>query len=707
MYIAHKSQDGAEQPLKEHLENVARLSSEFAGAFGAAEHARRNGLLHDKGKYGERAQKRQRDPEHTPKVPHAYAGAQAAQKERDAFGAFAMAGHHGGLMDRIQLMNGKLRQSPEDCRAFDKEIQYRHGPLQPSWLKISKDEQSRAACSMYTRMLFSCLVDADYLDTEAFLQGGAVKRGCGEPMDVLLARLQSETAAWFPPKGEINEKRCEIFTACAKAGDGPRGLYTLTVPTGGGKTASSLMFGLTHAVRHHLKRIIYVIPYTGIIEQNAAKFAEWLGEENVLQHHANVNDEETGDDEVDTDLRLRKKLATENWDAPVIVTTAVQFFESLYAAKTSRCRKLHSIAGSVVIFDEAQMLPMPYLRPCVFAMAELVRHYGVTAVLCTATQPALDNLFREYAPELPITEIMEHREELYTFFKRVTFRQEGTLSEETLCERLAEQEQALCIVNTRKEAQRIHQGVKARGKACYHLSTLMTPTDRNSVLHEVRRHLEEGKPCIVVSTSLIEAGVDVDFPTVWREKAGLDSILQAAGRCNRKGKRSAAESIVHVFDIEGQSVKTFSQQRDATEIALEATGAPDSLEAIRVYSEALIHSTGSYTDKKNILKNSADLNFKTVEKDMRLIETDTLVILIPTEDNEELLAELRSGRYTRQTLRKLQRDSVNVDRGHAERLMEAGKLEQYEDFLVLADLGCYSRETGLALEADPGAALFG
>ena len=715
MYIAHKSKEGAEQPLKEHLANVANLSGEFAKAFGAEEHARRNGLLHDKGKYGERAQKRQRDPEHTQKVPHAYAGAQAAIGEKDMIGAFAIAGHHGGLMDRIQLMNGKLRQSPEDCSAFDKENQFQHGLLQPSWLQFAIDRRmteaqktvQMAACSMYTRMLFSCLVDADYLDTEAFLQGGTVHRGCGEPMEALLAKMQNKTASWFPPKGEINEKRCEILTTCAKAGDGPQGLYTLTVPTGGGKTASSLMFGLRHAVRHHLKRIIYVIPYTSIIEQNAAKFAEWLGEENVLQHHANVNDEDAGDDEVDTDLKLRKKLATENWDAPIVVTTAVQFFESLYAAKTSRCRKLHSIAGSVVIFDEAQMLPMPYLRPCVFAIAELVRHYGATAVLCTATQPALDKLFKEYAPEMEITEIMEHREELYTFFKRVTFKQDGMMSEGALCEQLAREEQALCIVNTRKMAQRLYQGVKARGKACYHLSTLMTPTDRSNVLDEVRQRLKEGKPCIVISTSLIEAGVDVDFPTVWREKAGLDSILQAAGRCNREGKRSAEKSIVHVFEMEGQSVKTFSQQTAATKIALEEAGALDSLEAIRVYSEALIHSTGSYTDKKEILKNSAALNFKTVEKDMRLIETDTLTILIPTEDNEALLAEVRNGQYTRETLRKLQKDSVNVYRGHAERLMEAGKLEQYADFLVLADGDCYSRETGLTLEADPGAALFG
>lgn len=353
------------------------------------------------------------------------------------------------------------------------------------------------------------------------------------------------------------------------------------------------------------------------------------------------------------------------------------------------------------------MLPLPYLRPCVFAIAELVRHYGVTAVLCTATQPALDSLFKEYAPELEITEMMEHREELYTFFKRVTFQQEGMLSEEALCEQLAKEKQALCVVNTRKTAQRIYQGLKAREKTCYHLSTLMTPTDRSNVLNEVRQRLKEGKPCVVVSTSLIEAGVDVDFPTVWREKAGLDSILQAAGRCNREGKRSAEKSIVHVFEVEGQRVKTFSQQTSATKIALEKVGALDSLEAIRVYSEALIHSTGDYIDKKEILKNSAALNFKTVEKDMRLIETDMLTIFIPTEDNEGLLSELKNGQYTRQTLRKLQKDSVNVYRGHAERLMEAGKLEQNEDFLVLADGDCYSRETGLALEADPGAALFG
>ena len=369
-------------------------------------------------------------------------------------------------------------------------------------------------------------------------------------LEELLQKLQSHVAPWLKePKNELCAKRSDILRSCLQGGEREKGLYTLTVPTGGGKTVSSLAFALTHAVRHGMKRVVYVIPYTSIIEQNAKVFAEILGPENVLEHHSQTElADEKGDSE--TPEARRRRLACENWDAPVIVTTAVQFFESLYAAKTSRCRKLHNLAGSVVIFDEAQTLPVPFLKPCVSAIGELVRHYGVTAVLCTATQPELGRLFNELAPELSIREIAPEPDELFEFFRRVSFQREGQLSNEELAARLTETEQALCIVNTRKRAREVFQLLPEEGR--FHLSTLMTPQDRKRVLDAVRERLKERKPCRVVSTSLVEAGVDVDFPAVWREVAGLDSILQAAGRCNREGKRPAAESIVHIFHADGR-----------------------------------------------------------------------------------------------------------------------------------------------------------
>ena len=419
-YVTHLKPDGTYQPLREHEENVAALAGEFAAAFGAHEHGHRTGLLHDIGKYSANGQKRQRDPAHTAKVDHASAGAQMAARLGDPFAAFAVAGHHGGLPDRGDKTNdgggtlcarlNKHLTGGNDPSAWKMEIEIPAKARFPAWLAAEKDARRLA---MYTRMLFSCLVDADYLDTETAIQGGQ-PRGEGETPERLLEKLNAHVAPWLEaPANDLCAKRSEILARCLRGGEDERGLYTLTVPTGGGKTISSLAFALSHAAKHGMKRVIYVIPYTSIIEQNADVFAKVLGEENVLEHHSQV---EFADDGEETPEAYRKRLACENWDAPVVVTTAVQFFESLYAAKTSKCRKLHHIANSVVIFDEAQTIPVPFLMPCVSAIGELVQHYGVTAVLCTATQPALGKLFKQLAPTLVQHEIAPDPDGLFDDF---------------------------------------------------------------------------------------------------------------------------------------------------------------------------------------------------------------------------------------------------------------------------------------------------
>lgn len=383
-FVTHRREDGTFQPLKEHIENVGERAAQFAAAFDAAEHGREAGLLHDIGKYSSKGQKRQRDPEHTAKVDHSSAGAQEAFRRKDPMAAFAVAGHHGGLPDfgsRGDTDGGTLCSrlnkpltGGDDPSAWKQEIVLPSSIPMPSWAVNCQEGRVQA---LYTRMLFSCLVDADFLDTEAALQGRQPRGGYAS-LEELLQKLQSHVAPWLKkPKNELCAKRSAILQSCLQGGEREEGLYTLTVPTGGGKTVSSLAFALTHAVRHDMKRVVYVIPYTSIIEQNAKVFAEILGPENVLEHHSQTElADEKGDSE--TLEARRRRLACENWDAPVIVTTAVQFFESLYAAKTSRCRKLHNLAGSVVIFDEAQTLPVPFLKPCVSAIGELVRHYGGT-----------------------------------------------------------------------------------------------------------------------------------------------------------------------------------------------------------------------------------------------------------------------------------------------------------------------------------------
>ena len=703
-FVTHRREDGTFQPLKEHIENVGERAAQFAAAFDAAEHGREAGLLHDIGKYSSKGQKRQRDPEHTAKVDHSSAGAQEAFRRKDPMAAFAVAGHHGGLPDfgsRGDTDGGTLCSrlnkpltGGDDPSAWKQEIVLPSSIPMPSWAVNCQEGRVQA---LYTRMLFSCLVDADFLDTEAALQGRQPRGGYAS-LEELLQKLQSHVAPWLKkPKNELCAKRSAILQSCLQGGEREEGLYTLTVPTGGGKTVSSLAFALTHAVRHDMKRVVYVIPYTSIIEQNAKVFAEILGPENVLEHHSQTElADEKGDSE--TLEARRRRLACENWDAPVIVTTAVQFFESLYASKTSRCRKLHHLANSVMIFDEAQTLPVPFLKPCISAIGELVRHYSATAILCTATQPELGRLFNELAPELSIREIAPKPDELFDFFRRVSFQQEGERTNEELAARLTETEQALCIVNTRKRAREVFRLLPEEGR--FHLSTLMTPQDRKRVLDAVRERLKERKPCRVVSTSLVEAGVDVDFPAVWREVAGLDSILQAAGRCNREGKRPAAESIVHIFHADGRIPRMLKLNVAAAESVLADYEDVNTRPAIHAYFQTLLWAKGDAAlDEKNILQSESSFTFRETAERFHLIDANTVTIYIPAKADAADIQALRDGQFSKALLRRLSKGAVNLYDTECSKLAEGGALELHTDdgYAILLNGKLYSDECGLEI----------
>ena len=703
-FVTHRREDGTFQPLKEHIENVGERAAQFAAAFDAAEHGRQAGLLHDIGKYSSKGQKRQRDPEHTAKVDHSSAGAQEAFRRKDPMAAFAVAGHHGGLPDMggksaaddgtLFARLNKTLSGGDDPSAWKQEIVLPSSIPMPSWAVNCQEGRVQA---LYTRMLFSCLVDADFLDTEAALQGRQPRGGYAS-LEELLQKLQSHVAPWLKePKNELCAKRSDILRRCLQGGEEEKGLFTLTVPTGGGKTVSSLAFALSHAVRHGMERSIYVIPYTSIIEQNAKVFAEILGEENVLEHHSQTElADEKGDAE--TPEARRRRLACENWDAPVIVTTAVQFFESLYASKTSRCRKLHNLADSVVIFDEVQTLPVPFLKPCISAIGELVRHYGATAILCTATQPELGRLFNELAPELSIREIAPEPDELFEFFRRVSFQREEKLSNEELAARLTETEQVLCIVNTRKRAREIFQLLPEEGR--FHLSTLMTPQDRKRVLDAVRERLKERKPCRVVSTSLVEAGVDVDFPAVWREVAGLDSILQAAGRCNREGKRPAAESIVHIFHADGRIPRMLKLNVAAAESVLADYEDVNTRPAIHAYFQTLLWAKGDAAlDEKRILESESAFTFRNTAEKFHLIDENTVTVYIPSKADSGDIQALRDKQFSKGLLRRLSQSAVNLYDTECQKLMENGALEMdIEDgYAILLNPNMYSDECGLEI----------
>lgn len=709
-YLAHLTEDGRTQTILEHLKGTASLCSAFAAAFDAEAQGQLAGMAHDIGKYSAAFQRRLHGG---PKVDHASAGAFECLKARQLPAAFVISGHHGGLPDgggrgdaagagtfwgRInRASQGKL----EDYHAWQREFSLPHANI-PAFAGKKLDGM------FFTRMLLSCLVDADYTDTGAFMGGSSYPPASSSSMEELWRRLETYVSGWFPPKGALNMQRCVILEQCMSAGAqyGP-GLFTLTVPTGGGKTVASLSFALAQAKARRMKRIVYVIPYTSIIEQTAQTFREILGDENVLEFHSGVQFDQQEDDASSPEAAPLTR-SVETWDVPVIVTTAVQFFESLYACQPSKCRKLHNLAQSVLIFDEAQMLPLPYLRPCVWAIAQLVRHYGASAVLCTATQPALDPIFQEFAPEIPIREICPMAEAHWESFRRVSFQQAGTLSWMDLAARLQQQEQVLCVVNTRRAAREVFRQLSGSGN--FHLSTLMYPAHRKRILDEIRRRLRDGLPCRVVSTSLIEAGVDVDFPAVYRELSGLDSILQAAGRCNREGKRPPEDSIVTIFQGEDPPPRLFETSIGAGKIVLDHCQDVSSRAAIHTYFSTLLDLKGAEAqDAHHILPlmESEFFPFRTVAERFHLIESPTTTVYLPLEEGAGLVELLRSGQYSRTLYRRLGQYGVSVYPQHLAALEQAGALEHLEDgSVVLRDIGLYTQTTGLTLEPSGGNALF-
>ena len=708
-FLAHIAEDGRTQSVEEHLTGTARRCAAFAAEFGAADFGRLVGQAHDIGKTSQAFQRRLHNG---PKVDHATAGAIECAKKDSLMAACCVVGHHSGLPDFGNLVTnqpgdptfvGRLKRGIQGGippYAWDGNLP--EIPPEPDFLS---DDFTR---SLWTRMLYSCLVDADYLDTEEFMSGGTVARGEYDPLPVLLDRLERHIAGFFPPRNDLNRSRCQILQSCLDAGDGPKGIYTLTVPTGGGKTISSLAFALRHAVKNNMRRVIYVIPYTSIIEQNAEVFRRILGEPNVVEHHSGAAFD--SDQEIN-DAKSRQRLAAENWDAPVIVTTAVQFFESLYSNRSSKCRKLHNIANSVVIFDEAQMLPTSHLKPCIGMISSLTAHFGATAVLCTATQPVLNDLIQSFSPGVDVREICPNVSELHEQFRRVSFQDAGTLSNAALADALSAHAQVLCIVNTRKAAQEVYSRLSGEGN--FHLSTLMCPAHRQAVLQTVRQRLEAGLPCRVVSTSLIEAGVDVDFPAVYREMAGLDSILQAAGRCNRNGKSSADDSIVTVFTGEVPAPALFRVNIGAAVEALAGGQDPGAPESIQRYFTAYRSLVGSSLDKAHVIErlrsgiSGCSLPFETVAKSFHLIDQATKTVYIPVGDGKALCDHLRTGHAGREIYRKAGQYSVNIYEQHYQALLSAGDITPLdEESAVLADPALYRESTGLSLQADAGRAEF-
>lgn len=706
-YIAHC--DGKrEQTLVDHLKGTAKRAREFADKFDKGDWGYCCGMMHDLGKYSAKFQRRIRGEKI--RVDHATAGARECVKLGGMYQFLesCIAGHHAGLPDygaqgdsgNSSTLQGRRKKKIEDFSAYKSEITIPELTSPPVDINITSNLEF--SVSMFIRILYSCLVDADFLDTENFMKEGKTERQQGETMQMLLQKLEKYVAGWMKitDTETVNGRRTEILRACFETGKNEKGLFRLTVPTGGGKTIASLAFALEHAVKHHLDHVIYVIPYTSIIEQNAEVFRNILGEQNVLENHCNV-------DYGSSEELKPMQLAAENWDKPVIVTTNVQFFESLFSNKSSKCRKLHNMTNSVIIFDEAQMLPGDYLRPCLAAIEELLINYKSSVVLCTATQPSLDSFFKNINH---ITELCPRMEEQFEFFKRVTFENIGEISEEKLEEYLTKEKQVLCILNTKKKVQKIYNMLK--GEGVFHLSTSMYSKHRKRILKQIKKRLDNEEKCIVIATSLVEAGVDLDFYTVYRQIAGIDSMIQAAGRCNRNGERDAEKSKVRIFKFIGKENVPGQRQQIETSQSLLADGDKiEDQETVTKYFEMLYHIKGESLDRKKILEEFKNgFNFAKVGREFKLIDEDTKTIFVNIEDEaQEILQELKNKGFTKAGMRRAGQYCVNVYKEEFEKYESAGMLQlisgDIQDFYELKELEQYSEDVGLNLEIDYGMAV--
>ncbi len=700
--------------LADHLTAVADLAAEFSKQFDAAEPALRwarfAGLWHDLGKYRPGFQRyvRQADGENAHlesriagrDKTHSAAGAlwairQLNQPNRPLGNilAYLIAGHHaglddwdGGLKERLAKEDAQ-RELVETLAAQPPAELLAHSALAPHI------PGGAAGFALWVRMLFSCLVDADFLDTEAHFDAGKPERRAGLPaLASMRQALDGHMAALPVASTPVNTLRADILGQCRAKAAFPPGFFSLTVPTGGGKTLSSLAFALEHAAAHGKRRIIYAIPYTSIIEQTADVFRkvfQSLGDEVLIEHHSQA-------DAAEKDETARSRLACENWDAPLIVTTNVQLFESLFAAKTSRCRKLHNIAGSVIVLDEAQQLPPTFLQPILDVLNLLVAHYGVTVLLCTATQPALSSTrYFDASKNLRglenVREIIDAPDALFEALKRVEVELPTDWHTPTtwadLAAQLSAEDCVLAIVNTRKAARELQ---RLMPEDTLHLSALMCGAHRKDVIAEIKQRLQarrEGsdlRPLRVVSTQLVEAGVDIDFPVVYRALAGLDSIAQAAGRCNREGRLPGKGRVVVFVPPQPAPPGHLRKGADACISTLHGQAHdPLARGLFERYFQEFYHSVN--LDEKgivNLLKvdpRALAVKFHSAAQAFKLIDDEdqaSVVVRYAAHHDaiEKWLTTLAAEGPQRWLMRKLQRYTVSIPKRQADKLLQQGSL---------------------------------
>jgi len=710
------------QDNDEHCKNVAELASEFAKTFGLPECGRIIGLLHDKGKEKTAFQDYiKRNSGYDPSAPrvsddkktHAYVGGLITRRyggPYDFMGNILM-GHHRGLYNGKELVRKYDEPIPSEVS-----IPSTLPPVDSDLIPISK-KFGKGWRNHLSRMLFSCLVDADYLDTERFMEPETFGlRGSSLSITELKPMLDDYLTKFSScPDTEVNRIRREVQEDCKNASALAPGLFSLTVPTGGGKTLSSLMWAINHAIAYGKRRIIIAIPFTSIVAQTSATLREIFGKENVLEHHSNVEYDET---ERRDNMAY---LATQNWDAPIIVTTNVQLLESIYSNRPSRCRKLHNMVRSVIILDEAQALPLEFLQPIVDALKAYVSCFGVSVLFSTATQPSLTGEYRGntsgdslkgFDPD-SVREIILPQRNLSVRLKRVNLHTGDLtpMSYEEIAARLKRHQKALCIVNTRRHAREITRLMENSGHILVHLSKNMCSAHIMEQIKTIKDLLSDPESkLIVISTQLIEAGVDIDFPVVYRQLAGLDSILQASGRCNREGRIAQGDTYIFRLNEEG-NCGYITQGANSTLSLLDAPHdettdwfSPEMISSYFTQLYSRVKSFDTHAIQSKLTGKFDDINFEDAAQDFKLISTHEIDVVVPFEEGATLLkeyeTELSNHRSGKSVLRRLSNYTVGITPGNLRKLQERGMVRQITEFLwSVDDPGQYDNRLGLLLES--------
>ena len=719
-FYAHTSKTKNWEILSEHLQKTAEIAEGFGKNFHSSQWCRIAGLWHDLGKYSDLFQDYlqaknmdSHESEIKGKVDHSTAGAQWAKEKYGTTGlvlAHIIAAHHSGLLDyssNRSSLEKRLEKKIEDWKTnAPEDILELKQPSIPQLHFTENYRENSFIVSFWLRMLYSCLVDADFLATEGYMdeqkssQRPEIPENILQYMDQILddhmVSLQEDSDDTL-----MNTIRQRILEVCQKKACSNTGFFDLCVPTGGGKTLASLNFALKHAIVNNLRRVIVAIPFTSIIEQNADVYRnifQNLGSDVVLEHHSNTKMNEEN---------YTNRLQSENWDAPLIVTTNVQLFESLFSNKSSKCRKLHRISSSVIVLDEAQMLPIELLRPTLLALKELVRNYNCTVVLCSATKPAFDK-----HEDFPIGienvhTLVDMDEDTIIAMKRTRVILAGSLCDDDLAKELKEQEQVLCVVNTRRHASTL-ANLLGEAEGHFHLSTRMCPAHRKFVFDLVRKKLKDGSICRVISTQLIEAGVDVDFPSVFRAECGLDSLIQAAGRCNREGLREEGKVVFFQAKDFPPPPGMLRQAADSGKEIIGQYSDPMALEAIEAYFQLHYWKQNDQWDKYNIIHESTipsntsgmQFNFTTMAEHYKFIRENSSAILIPWGNKGKVFKEQLQKNYppTRQEWREMQRYCISIRSDELKALFNNRAIGLYHERWVLLEDELYDDKLGLVAD---------